>query len=92
LNNQELIATFATMTGRSKAAAQTDITTLTKVIMSAIAQGQEVRIPGFGVFECRARAARKGKNPQTGQEMLIPAKKVPVFRAAGAFKTEVEGI
>ncbi|MFW6014885.1 MAG: HU family DNA-binding protein [bacterium] len=50
-----------------------------------------VQIIGFGTFEVRDRSARKGRNPQTGEEITIPARTVPVFRAGKSFKDAVEG-
>ena len=51
----------------------------------------KVQIIGFGSFEARDRSARKGRNPQTGEEIQIPARTVPVFRAGKSFKESVEG-
>ncbi len=50
-----------------------------------------VQIIGFGTFEARDRSERKGRNPQTGDEITIPARTVPVFRAGKSFKDSVEG-
>ncbi len=50
-----------------------------------------VHIIGFGTFEARDRSERKGRNPQTGEEITIPARTVPVFRAGKSFKDSVEG-
>ncbi|AZO95359.1 HU family DNA-binding protein [Iocasia frigidifontis] len=50
-----------------------------------------VQIIGFGTFEVRDRSSRKGRNPQTGEEITIPARTVPVFRAGKSFKDSVEG-
>lgn len=55
------------------------------------ADRDNVQIIGFGTFEVRDRSERKGRNPQTGEEITIPARTVPVFRAGKSFKDSVEG-
>jgi DNA-binding protein HU-beta len=57
----------------------------------APAERDNVQIIGFGTFEVRDRSERKGRNPQTGEEITIPARTVPVFRAGKSFKDSVEG-
>ena len=59
-------------------------------ISGALAKGDKVTLVGFGTFEVRKRAARKGRNPQTGKEINIAARKVPVFKAGKALKDAVE--
>jgi DNA-binding protein HU-beta len=58
-------------------------------ISGALAKGDKVTLVGFGSFEVRKRAARKGRNPQTGKEINIPARKVPAFKAGKALKDAV---
>ena len=55
-------------------------------IKAAVAAGDSVQIIGFGTFEARARAEREARNPQTGETIVIPAKKVPAFKPGKAFK------
>ena len=69
-------------------AEQADLTK--KEAGSALAKGEKVQLIGFGNFEVRERAARKGRNPQTGKEIDIPASKVPAFKAGKALKDAVK--
>ena len=62
-----------------------------EVIEKSVAKGKKVTLVGFGTFEPRKRAARTGRNPQTGKELKIPAKTVPAFTAGKKFKTVVNG-
>ena len=55
-------------------------------IATAVAKGEEVRIPGFGTFKVAKRAARKARNPQTGMEMMLKASVVPKFQASKTLK------
>ncbi len=59
------------------------------IIAAEISRGRKVQITGFGTFETRKRKKRKGRNPQTGAEILIPASKAPVFAAGKALKDRV---
>ena len=59
-------------------------------IEEALAKGEKVQLIGFGTFEVRERAARKGRNPQTGAEIEIPASKVPAFKPGKALKDAVK--
>lgn len=59
-------------------------------IEKALAKGEQVNLAGFGIFEVRKRAARTGRNPQTGEEIKIPAKKAVAFKPAAALKRSVE--
>jgi DNA-binding protein HU-beta len=58
-------------------------------VEEALQQGEKVVLVGFGTFEVRNRAARKGRNPQTKEEILIPASKAPVFKAGKGLKDKV---
>jgi DNA-binding protein HU-beta len=62
------------------------IGTYTEAIMEALSQGLNVQLIGFGTFEVQLRKARKGRNPQTGEAIDIPAKTVPVFRPGSKLK------
>lgn len=73
---------------KKDAVAAVDITLA--VIMEKVASGDKVNIAGFGTFEPRDRSARKGRNPQTGEELQIAATRVPAFSAAKAFKDAVK--
>ena len=61
-----------------------------EVVTEFLAKGEKVQLIGFGNFEVRERAARKGRNPQTGKEIKIAASKVPAFKAGKALKDAVK--
>ena len=81
MNKSELVAAMATKANVSKKAAEESLNAMLDTVKDAMAKGDKVQLIGFGSFEVRTRAARKGKNPQTGAEMKIPACKAPVFKA-----------
>ena len=89
MNKAELVAKLAEQTGSSKKAAETSLNALTSIISSELKKGEKVQLVGFGSFEVRKRAARKGRNPQTKEEIKIPASKAPVFKAGKALKQVV---
>ena len=86
MNKAELIAAVAAKTGETKKSAEASVNAIVDVITGALVEGDKVQLVGFGSFETRSRAARKGRNPQTKQEIKIPASKAPVFKAGKAFK------
>ena len=77
MNKAELVAAIAAKTGDTKKGAEAS---------DALAKGDKVQLVGFGSFEVRKRAARKGRNPRTKEEIKIPASKAPVFKAGKALK------
>ena len=86
MNKAELIAAVAAQTGDTKKGAETTINAFVNTVMEALAKGDKVQLVGFGSFEVRKRAARKGRNPQTKEEIKIPASKAPVFKACKSLK------
>ena len=86
MNKGELINAIATKTGASKKETEESLNAILDVIKDSLVKGDKVQLVGFGSFEVRKRAARKGKNPQTGSEMIIPACKAPSFKAGKALK------
>ena len=86
MNKTELVAAMAEKANVTKKAAEESLNAVLDVVEEAMAKGDKVQLVGFGSFEVRTRAARKGKNPQTGAEMKIPACKAPVFKAGKALK------
>jgi DNA-binding protein HU-beta len=86
MNKTELIASVAEGAGFSKKDAEKAVNALIDSIKKEVADGNKVQIIGFGTFDCKKRAARKGKNPQNGKEIHIPASTVPVFKAGKGFK------
>ncbi len=91
MNKSDLIAAVAAKTGETKKNAEASINAVVDVIAETLASGDKIQLVGFGSFEVRSRAARKGRNPQTGKEMKIAAKKAPVFKAGKALKDAVNG-
>ena len=86
MNKSELIAAIATKTGETKKDAEATLNAFIDVVTETLAKGDKVQLVGFGSFEVRKRAARKGRNPQTKEEIKIPASKAPVFKAGKALK------
>ena len=90
MNKAELIANVAGSADISKKDAEKAINAFIANITSALKKGEKVQLVGFGTFEVRARAARKGRNPRTKQEITIPASKAPAFKAGKAFKDAIK--
>lgn len=89
LNKSELVDQVAARTNLSKKEAGLAVDAMFESIESALASGEKVQIVGFGSFEVRDRSARTGRNPQTGEEIEIEARRVPVFKAGKALKDAV---
>ena len=89
MNKAELIAAVAAQTGETKKSAEATINAFVDTVTKSLKKGDKVQLVGFGSFEVRKRAARKGRNPQTGAEIKIPASKAPVFKAGKALKETV---
>ena len=86
MNKAELIAAIAAKTGDTKKGAEASLNAFVDVVAEALVEDDKVQLVGFGSFEVRKRAARKGRNPQTKEEIKIPASKAPVFKAGKALK------
>ena len=86
MNKAELVAAIAAKTGATKKAAEELVNAFVATVTEALEKGDKVQLVGFGSFEVRKRAARKGRNPQTKEEIKIPASKAPVFKAGKALK------
>lgn len=89
-NKAELVEKVASKTNLTKKDVTATVEALFQSIEEMLADGDKVQIIGFGTFEVRERAARKGRNPQTGEEIEIPATKVPGFKAGKALKDAVK--
>jgi DNA-binding protein HU-beta len=89
MNRKELVAAVASTTGLSTQATNEATSAVFEAISDAVARGEAVAIPGFGTFEARTRAARTGRNPQTGQTIQIAETTAPAFKAATAFRQKV---
>ena len=91
MNKAELVAAIAAKTGDSKKSTEAAVNAFVEVVSKSLKKGDKVQLVGFGSFEVRKRAARKGRNPQTKEEIKIPASKAPVFKAGKALKDLVNG-
>ncbi|MBE6713067.1 MAG: HU family DNA-binding protein [Ruminococcaceae bacterium] len=90
MNKTELIAAAAAEANVSKKDAAAVIDAAIAAITAAMKKEEKVQLIGFGTFETRARAARQGKNPKTGEAIKIAATKVPAFKAGAALKNAVK--
>ena len=89
-NKAELVDRVAKKTQLTKKDVSATLEALFETIQEALKAGEKVQVIGFGNFEVRERAARKGRNPQTGKEIKIKASKVPAFKAGKALKDAVK--
>ena len=89
MNKSDLIAAIATKTGETKKGAEAALNAFIETVTDSLVKGDKIQLVGFGSFEVRKRAARKGRNPQTKEEIKIPASKAPVFKAGKALKDVV---
>ncbi len=89
MNKAELIANVACSADISKKDAEKAINAFIENVQNALKKGDKVQLVGFGTFEVRERAARKGRNPQTNKEITIPASKVPAFKVGKALKDAI---
>ena len=89
MNKTELVAAVAEKAGLTKKDAEKAINAVTEAVKEALVKGDKVQLIGFGTYEVRERAARTGRNPQTGAEIKIAAAKVPAFKAGKALKDAV---
>jgi len=89
VNKTELVASVADKAGLTKKDAEKAINALFTSVEEALAQNDKVQIIGFGTFEVKERQERKGRNPQTGEEITIEASKTPVFKAGKGLKDSV---
>lgn len=90
-NKESLINEVAKGAGLTKKDAAEAVNAVFKAIADSMARHEKVQLIGFGNFEVRHRAARKGRNPQTGEEMEIPATDVPAFKPGKSLKDAVKG-
>ena len=91
MNKTDLIGNVALRTGAKKKDVDMIITATLDAIEEALASGERVQLTGFGSFDVRERAERVGRNPRTRKEILIPACRVPAFRAGKSLKDRVAG-
>ena len=89
MNKMELVSAMADKTGLSKKDAEAALKAFTDVVAEELKKGEKIQLVGFGTFEVSERAAREGRNPQTGETMKIAASKSPKFKPGKALKDEV---
>lgn len=89
-NKADLVDKVADKTGLTKKDSNAAVEAVFDSIQEFLAENEKVQLIGFGTFEVRERAARKGRNPQTGEEIQIPATKVPAFKAGKNLKEAVK--
>ena len=89
MNKSELVAAMAAKTELSKKDSEKALKAFIDVVTEELKKGDKVQLVGFGTFEVAKRAAREGRNPQTGKSMKIAASKAPKFKAGKALKDEV---
>ncbi|ADL67835.1 HU family DNA-binding protein [Thermoanaerobacterium saccharolyticum] len=86
MNKADLVTKIAEKSELTKKDAEKALNAFVDAVQEALKQGDKVQLVGFGTFEVRERAERKGRNPQTKEEITIPASKAPVFKAGKALK------
>lgn len=89
MNKAELVKSMSDETGLTQKDIEKALNSFVNQVSNALANKDKVQLVGFGTFETRERMARKGKNPQTGEELNIPACVAPAFKAGKALKEKV---
>ena len=89
MNKADLISVIAEKSGLTKKDSEKALNAFVDAVQQALVEGDRVQLVGFGTFEVRERSARKGRNPQTGEEIDIPAASVPAFKAGKALKEAI---
>lgn len=90
MNRMDLVANISEKAGITKKDAETALSATIDAITEALKNGEKVQLVGFGTFETRERAAREGRNPQSGEKITIGATTSPVFKAGKALKDAVK--
>ncbi|MET1178669.1 MULTISPECIES: HU family DNA-binding protein [Peribacillus] len=90
MNKTELVSSVAAQAELTKDEAKKVVDALFETITATLAKEEKIQLVGFGTFEVRDRAARTGRNPQTGEEIQIAASKVPAFKAGKELKDAVK--
>jgi DNA-binding protein HU-beta len=89
MNKADLITRIAKDVALTKQQSEKVVDVLVHSVQDALGKGESVTLVGFGTFSVMSRASRKGRNPRTGQELSIPARKMPKFTAGKALRTAV---
>ncbi|WP_028043175.1 HU family DNA-binding protein [Candidatus Stoquefichus massiliensis] len=91
MNKTELVEKVAASAGLTKTQAEAAVNAFVETVTDVLKAGDKITLKGFGTFEVRARDARTGRNPRTGETMTIAASKAPAFKASSALKNVVNG-
>ena len=91
MNKKELIDSVADSVGESRRLVNDVLDAAITTVQQQVKRGERVSLPGFGTFERRNRSARTARNPRTGEEIKVPATKVPAFKPGSGFKDFVKG-
>lgn len=89
MNKAELVDAMSRITGQTKAESERNLDAFIEVVSRNISNKDGVKLVGFGTFAVSSRKARMGRNPKTGEEIQIPARKVPVFRPGKELKSVI---
>lgn len=89
MNKSDLVSSIAEKSDISKKDSEKALNAFIETVEETLAKGEKVQLVGFGSFEVRERAERKGRNPQTREEITVPASKAPVFKVGKALKDTV---
>jgi len=92
MNKPEMIASVAELGEMTKKAAEKAVDAVLKTIEIALAKGEDVKIVGHGTYSVKHKKSRKGRNPQTGEDIQIDAHNVPVFKAGKDLRDAVENV
>ncbi|NLY54456.1 MAG: HU family DNA-binding protein [Firmicutes bacterium] len=90
MKKTELVSRIAEKSGLNKKQSEAALDAFVEVVQEALQAGEKVQLIGFGTFEVRHRAERTGRNPGTGEEIIIPASRVPAFKAGKVLKEAVK--
>jgi len=91
MNKLDLISSIAELAGLTKVDAEKALDAFVKTVETALSSGEEVRLIGFGTFSAQMRAEMVGRNPKTGEEKVVPARKIPKFKAGLTLRDAVWG-
>ena len=90
MNKKEMIAAIAEKAGLTKKDAEKALSAFVETVSGALKEGKKIQLVGFGTFEVKVRAERTARNPRTGEATVVPATKVPAFKAGKALKDAVK--
>jgi DNA-binding protein HU-beta len=91
MNKTDLVNAISAKSGLNKKNSEAALNAFISSVEDALKEGDKVVLVGFGTFEVRKRAERKGRNPQTKEEIIIPASNAPVFKAGKGLKDKING-